>query len=445
MAKYQVETDKGTYEVETEDKSLGGLAENAVSDTGQIASGLGQTVKKGALDLPMSLTNSLAQKVGDVVTGQNSGDTPIEKEITNFGNNSPEMGKQMIAPVVHPLDYAYEHPVSQALNVLGMVEGPTAAIEGAADTGAQYAGRFGENQMGKLHGTSAAQFRQLGREGFSPTMRASYDMGDANLGLGKIGREQAVNERVAQLGSDLGDVREQAGTTGPQLTPQEMADQIHGNLKGDYAPGGKNFEDQGSFEKNIQNIQQMPQGGVEAFAQRASEIKRNANKGLLLPANAETDVANQMSHINDETIKSNLPPDIGDHYDSLKEQFGYAKNLQPMELRGEGKEAVSRGSNTAFGTIKDLAHSMVGGPKMGAQVGFGAESALESVAKAAPYSSVGALTRHIMSKIQSDPQSLGQFAQPLMKAAQDGGSQGLAAMHYILSTTQPAYNEMMQQ
>lgn len=448
MSKYRVETAKGTYEVETEDnpKTGEGLAQNAINDVGDIATGLGSSVKKGAFDLPLDLTSSLAQKVGDVVTGGDSGQTPIGKEITDFGNNSPEMGKQMIAPIAHPLDYAYQHPVSQALNIAGLGEGLTGAVGEAAETGAKYAGRFGENQMGKLHGTSLPQFRQLGRENFGPAMRASYGMGDADLSMGPIAREQAINERMAQLGSDIGDIRDQASQAGPSLSPQEMADKIKANLSPDYSAGGKNFEEENALNKQLENISQMKESDPSAYAQRATELHKNAaGTKLVLPnSSAENDVANQLSSINDDTIKSRLPADISDQYDALKDQFHNTAPLQPMELRGQAKEALGKGQNTAFGAVKDLAHTMIGGPKMGAKIGFGAESVLESTAKAAPYSSMGALTSHIMSKIQEDPRSLGQFAQPLMKAAQDGGSQGIAAMHYILSSTNPEYSKMMQ-
>src|ERR1019366_203248 len=45
----------------------------------------------------------------------------------------------------------------------GLVKGIASGASDVADTAAQYAGRFGESQMGKLHGTSALQFKQLGQ------------------------------------------------------------------------------------------------------------------------------------------------------------------------------------------------------------------------------------------------------------------------------------------
>src|ERR1700686_4608581 len=95
-------------------KSMAGLAKNAVSDIDDIATGAEETIKKGAYDLPKDLTSSLAQTVGDVVTGKDSGQTPIGKETTDFANNAPALGASLAQPITHPIDYGYQHPVSQA-------------------------------------------------------------------------------------------------------------------------------------------------------------------------------------------------------------------------------------------------------------------------------------------------------------------------------------------
>src|ERR1019366_1377026 len=338
----------------------------------------------------------------------------------------------------------------------GLVKGIASGASDVADTAAQYAGRFGESQMGKLHGTSALQFKQLGQEGFGGAMRASYEAGDANLGLGSIGREAAINQRVADLGKGIGDIRNQAEAAGPAMSPGEMADAIQQNSGADFAPGGKNFGEQGAFNKNVENIRQMPEGGITNFAKRATDIKSDAaGRKLIMPVTAETDVANQMSHVNDAEIAKRLPPEITEDYQNLKDQFGYAKQVQPMELRGQAKEALGASPNTLYGQAKQLGHAVIGGPKLGAQAGFGAEAALntgsEMMGKIAglstPASNVttmGGVTAGLMHTLTTNPQSLGKFANPLMQAAQTGGNQGLAATHFLLANQYPEYHQMMQ-
>lgn len=426
MATYRVETDQGTYEVETDEapeKTLGGFAKNAVSD---------------AIETGTSMATSPAI---DMIGGN---PFPMVKSAIEQGaqalSHPADTAKSLIEPVVHPIDYGYAHPVQQAINVAGVV---APMVTGAADTVSQYAGRMGENQMGKLHGTSGAQFRQLGREDFGDVMRRSFENGDADLTTGPIGREQAVKERIAQLGNDIGDVRDTASEAGPAMTGQQMADAIRAKLGPDYAPGGPKFADASQLETQLKNIEAMKSTTPKDFAQRATDINTEARgQKLIRSTGADTDVADQMSHINDEQIAKRLPPEIQEHYQTLKDEFGLAKPLDPMELHGATKEALKPLPNTMFGVAKDALQSVVGGPKMGAQIGFGAEKALRGLAENGAGMGVAGITSGIMQRITTNPQSLGKFAAPLMQAAQSGGQQGIAAVHFVLSHQYPEYNDM---
>ena len=72
---------------------------------------------------------------------------------------------------------------------------------------------------------------------------------------------------------------------------------------------------------------------------------------------------------------------------------------------------------------------------------IGAE-ALPGVAKAAAVSAIGGVSS-LFNDLTSNPQSFGKYAAPLLQAAQTGGSQGVAATHFILGTTNPEYADMM--
>lgn len=396
---------------------------NVIPDLKQTAQGLGDLATGPALDI-------MSGDVGAAIP-------KLVSQGSQFLQNPKENLREMARPVTHPLQYAEEHPVQQAINVASLA---APMVAGPASTVAKYAGRFGENQMGKLHGSTPAMFRQLGREKFGPSMRASFEQGDADFSLGSIGRERAIKDRIASLGSDIGGIRSEAAKAGPQMSPQDMAAEIKRKALQDFVPGGKHFDEEGSFQKNLSNIESMPEGGIENFAKRASDIKHNASENKLrLPVNAETRVANEMSHINDAEIAKRLP-EKQEQYEELKDQFGYAKNLEPMELRGEGKEALGASSNTMYGTAKNIAHQLIGGPKLGAKVGFGAEATLQGIADRDSSIGMGGLSR----SLTSNPQTFGRYAAPLQKAFQEGGQQGLAAMHYVLSTTHPEYNAISQ-
>ncbi len=70
---------------------------------------------------------------------------------------------------------------------------------------------------------------------------------------------------------------------------------------------------------------------------------------------------------------------------------------------------------------------------------LGAESALQGLSASAGALGAGGASSGLLHAIHNNPQSLGRFAPALQKAYQDGGNEGLAAMHYVLGTTQPDY------
>lgn len=132
-------SDSGKFDYLDDKPSLGGFAENALSNVGRainpvnIAKGLGETVKQGAYDMPKDFTQSLAQMAGNVVTGQDQTTTPVEKYAENIGNS--EM-------VQHPVDYAYKNPLDTA----AMLAAPFAGLGGKLD--AAGVGEIGAGEVG---------------------------------------------------------------------------------------------------------------------------------------------------------------------------------------------------------------------------------------------------------------------------------------------------------
>ncbi len=69
--------------------------------------------------------------------------------------------------------------------------------------------------------------------------------------------------------------------------------------------------------------------------------------------------------------------------------------------------------------------------------------ALPTVGAGLKLGSVDAVTSYLMKTLNSDPQKLGKFATPLINAAKEGGSQGIAAQHFVMASQYPEYNQMM--
>jgi len=153
------------------------------------------------------------------------------------------------------------------------------------------------------------------------------------------------------------------------------------------------------------------------------------------------------------------------NYSMLKDlQYGLNSQLQSAQASGiqakgfgmVGKLAGMMGDHPAanVGVAAALAPAhpfmamgaltpLVTNPQSMSAVERGLGEALPSMARIATVGGTDAVTAHLLHTLNSNPQSLGKFAKPLMQAGQTGGSQGIAATHFILMQTQPEYNKMM--
>jgi hypothetical protein len=220
MAEYNVKTPDGaSYHIkaDTDEQAQSAINDLLGKDAGPQWSDIPHNVMEGIKEAPETLKNiatpwplkamgavesgAMKMALGDKTGGVMDAASPtlpgaVAGMASDYGAGEALHG-DIPGALAHAKKTTIEHPISTAVNAASAI---VPLAEGAMETGAKYAGRMGENEMGKLHGTSAAQFRQLGREGFGETMRNSYEAGDANLSTGPLGREQAIKERIAQLG-----------------------------------------------------------------------------------------------------------------------------------------------------------------------------------------------------------------------------------------------------
>ncbi len=246
-------------------------------------------------------------------------------------------------------------------------------------------------------------------------------------------------------GQQVGAIRDAASAAGPAMTGEDMANAIREQLKAAYSKGGENYDQIDALERELQNIKAMPSTTPSDFAERATAIKQKAKgKAFALPTNVDTDAANAMSHINDAEIANRLPDQVGEYTDA-KQKLGDAKDLGNIIQRGERRNMNSRGGNTMWESGTRFVDEL-GAHKVGARVGMAVGDTLQGVEPLASKAAMGTtngVVSAIMSKIQTNPTALGKYAAPLMQAAQ-GGPQGIAATHYVLSLQHPEYNKMWQ-
>lgn len=461
MATYQIETEGGhVYQVETADEQgaveagLRGAGNNFPLAPQAIAAFSPGEYSKNLADWKQKAAEGKAQHPVAYGVGAVAGATAplLIPGVGEALEAAPVAGNAVLgaASALNDTDLSKDPGEALKQAAIGATVGGVAGkigegISSAADTVGQYAGRFGENQavkaIGKAPpGMSADEARSLGRA-------AANDYGLLDFTMGPIGRKETVDAMTQQAGHEIGGIREAASADGAVMSGQEMADAIRARLKDAYSKGGENFDQINALEKELKNIEAMKSTTPSDFAERATAMKTKARgKGFALPTNVDTDVANSLSHINDEAIASKLPEQAGQYAD-LNKTFGDMKNLGTMIERGEKRNINQRGGHTLYEAGSKFVDEL-GAHKAGAKVGFGVESALQNGGKAlgnaVAMNTTAGVTSTIMNALQTNPNSLGKYAKPLSQAAQNGGKDGLAAMHYVLSQQHPEYNEMWQ-
>lgn len=431
MATYQVETDNGTYEVETSEptsESGGGfeLLSNAGGETGE-----------GKVNEPMA----------DYWKGKGAypdpgAEKPVEQRLAE---NTLAVGNGLMLP----------EGVAGAANLASsLVKTPLNTVGNAAETAAKYAGRFGENQAIKALGARMGQIGSAGIPESRAIAREMVERGIIRPFRGPIGLEEEVQGLHGAAGENIGAARAMADArneaAGGAEAPGKEA--LYNLAKSKFEPSyqsGHLSGRAGTFNKTLETLKnpvveegQMTgpeMGTFQGNAAKATELNSAGTPDKALSQSKESpysDVANMVSHENNAAMGKVLTPEeMAQHRNDLSD-YGMFDKVKKFMESGEKKEMGGRGAGSISKTVYDKTMDTFGN-RASAVAGFGAESALKTVAKMA-----GSPTEGIVNLIKSAPQTLGKFAVPLTQAYQTGGNQGVAAMHYVLSTTHPEYNQL---
>lgn len=443
-------------EAPPEPKSLKGLAKNAVSDVADTVIGAGAVVKKAAYDLPKAVTESLAQTVADKVTGKDSGQTPIGKEVSDFGNNAPAMAKELVRPVVHPVDYAYEHPVNQLLN-LGALAGGVASLARKAAPAVADMAETASNAMGRRAG------------GFTKALIKGQNFDKANDAV-----QWMINKKVMTPGADVETMLERvqsakdeawanmkrtmeeqnAGATGalkpkaaPQLReqflfdPKKAIDDLEGlrprSKNGTVLTGGEYDTQNGAVDNAIATIKGHGERPIPW--DEANDLKGNLKANFDTTKSPATNDLKKRIHgvFNDnmEAQMENAAQARGGDISAFKEakrDYGAAKTAEKAldNLRS------SKAGNRQIGLTDTIAGA--GGAAAHGAVGAGAVIlAKKLIERYGP--ATGATLAQKLSVIASKaPALLGPYAPAIQKALMAGGSE-LAFTHGVLAKSDPGY------
>ncbi len=307
-------------------------------------------------------------------------------------------------------------------------------------------GRIARNQTMKSFGGSMRQIRQMAKKGdLDASAQLAREQGLADVFSTSLGREKALEALEGKAGQKLGALRTEGGAS--PLSHADLEAKVNEaptiqKFLGNGLEGGQ----KGDVSRALEDIKRVS-GENPTFAGRANaatEINKSVvgNKEFQ-PTTAATEVANILSRENNAGLASALGPEKAAQEAAARKMFSDLQPLKHLQEHGELREM----SGTDHGLMKTMGNLLPTGmaTRATAKGAAGLSKVAGMAGKAAnyPMASIGGVTSHLMSVLSSNPQSLGKYASPLLKASQTGGKQGLAATHYILSTTHPDYNQLI--
>lgn len=393
MATYHVETDNGSYEVETEEPKQPGMMD------------IFPKMLREAADIgaPNAAQQLVGSAVGEQTSDPNVNPMKDTKGLEDTTLNDASMATAVAAPM----------------------------LEGAGKFAVPQLERLGRNQTMKGLGGSMSQIRQMATKGdMDAAAKFANEKGLNDFFSTSLGRENLLKKLESDAGSKLGALRDQAGTA-LNLNPAELKEKVMGDPRmAKYLGEGLQSGEASDIPKALADVSRI---GGEApshadLAKAATELNQSAaGSKLYQPTNATTDVANILSRENNAGIASSLGPEKAAEYDAARNDYSQIEPLKHLQERGELREMAGRSHGGMFQSVKQGASDLVGYRGM-AKTAYG----------------IGGMTTHLMSLLSTNPAQLGKYAAPLLKAAQTGGNDGLAATHFILSQQHPEYNAMLQ-
>jgi len=282
-------------------------------------------------------------------------------------------------------------------------------------------------------------------------------------------RAAKAQDLLQQVGAQIQDI---GGGSQPLQDPSSFVDALHNHLQESSEIYGAEANPEATmYRQGIANLQQPNltfdklQQLKSAYGQRAFDQFGNVRNDAA--ANVYGQIKDAMKSIIDSSPEQyqelmNQYSDLKDISSGLNAQLAkeQASGVQAKGFGMVGKLAgMIEGNNPIVNAGTAGALAATGHPFMGlgaltpimsnpGALSAGARTAAEKVgtiASGAALTSNNAVTSYLLNTLNTNPQKLGRYAQPLINAAKTGGTQGLAAQHYILSSNYPDYNSMMLQ
>jgi hypothetical protein len=312
----------------------------------------------------------------------NKGTFQLGKDIANKGINRP-------APMQIPFQNEAQEALGKAKEVKDYIsrgyEG-FAKKPGAIADVADYI--QGKSQMAATQqmGATPLQARQIGHEGMRAIGQYALDNGIVGPTVGLRGMRLRNTELLDNAGKTLGDLRKQADSVrNPLETPVDTLQAVRQKLDPEYMSGTRTGA--AEYQMALKNIENSD-ASFEGMAKTATKLNKLANEANRLnqPHGPYTDVANEMSRINNERIKQLLGPQKAAQYEQALKEYGVNKKISEFLKRKEAGEVKRLGPGSLTSNLTQKMMDEIG-YKTAAKVGNKVSTSIlknPSIAKSLP-------------------------------------------------------------
>lgn len=442
----------------TSGMTASGLAKNAMSDIADLAMTIPNAFKKVLYDAPKDIIKS----TGELGSGTPIQETTVAKDLKNFSRNAPAMGAEMIRPVVHPFEYAKEHPVNQLLNLAtlatggaGLAKDAAPAAASAAESGAStmarralgFTKRFlnSESKISNVEdATQVALDHKIVTPGASPEvmMQRAKDLEDmAGKTIGSILENENRGAGRALSTNAAPQLREQF-----LFDPREAVKDIEGlrpRAKGGKVLHGGDYDAQNAvIDKAIETVQ--AHGDRPLPWDEANELKGRL-QGLANYDVTQSKPVNDLKKALGGTFKDNLDSQLETTMQSSGRDIGPFKEAKRIyKAAGDIQNGLqniisSKKGNNAF-TLTDFLTGQIGGSAGGGTAAIFSVLAKKALEKFGPTAGASGLKK-LSIVLKEAPMILGEYGPTLQKARQAGTAQFAAVNTKLLE--KPDYREMM--
>lgn len=254
---------------------------------------------------------------------------------STFQETVQNLGKKIPSEIKQPLD--------QVKDYLGSKYGQLAEKPGWNNVVADYLKEHGQNMTLKEIGAAPGQIRKIGVDRAHALSDYAIENDLAGPKIGTIGREKLIPQRLEQAGGAVGAFRKMAADRGAVINPDELINQVRGQLDDKYLRAGLHSGEKGTYMKALMEIKKSG-GRADELADKVSELFRESKNldRLKRPSGPVADVARAVRDINHQMISKTLSPQEMAVYEHGLEDYGALTQINEFVKRRGSVEAGGR-------------------------------------------------------------------------------------------------------